>query len=142
MKKQPRLRLGDVVFVKEVSESPDKKCEKIRFSGGWGFAMMLGVVEPFAKPPEEKHLTALLGQAGYISFDDVSRFLGKDQAAVCVTKVSEIQQALFAAAEAEKEKRNKSKLVTASGAPLSGEDVPVGKIHHMDGDSHKYEREH
>lgn len=131
MKSAPKLKLGDVVFVKEVQENPEKRCPKITFKGGWGFAMMLGVVAPFSPPPKPEHLTALMGQAGYISFDDVSRFLGKEQAELCVKKVEETVKILFERIETEK-KKPQSKLVTTTGKPLLVDSIHTGRIEELE----------
>lgn len=124
MNAAPKLKIGDIVFFKKVSENADKKSQEITFKGGWGFGVMLGIVAPFHKPPQESHLSALMGQAGYISFDDVAKFLGREQGELCVKKIEETLKILFEGAE----KKAKSKLVTTTGKPLLVDSIQKGRI--------------
>lgn len=81
------LKLGDVVFFKRVTkEIRNKKTPEIGFKENTGFGVMLGVIPPFTPPPTVGHLMALMGQAGYISFDDVGHFFGEENLKVCIQK--------------------------------------------------------
>lgn len=80
-----RINVGDVVFFKEVTKTCNFKRDlKLSFKGGTGFGVMLGVVAPFGKMPTDRLLLILMGQAGYISFDDVLAFLGDELGRKCV----------------------------------------------------------
>jgi hypothetical protein len=85
---KPNIKPGDVIYFKECSQEM-AKAKLIGFKGGWGFAVMLGIVPPFGKPPIEAQLMALMGSAGYMAFDDVANFLGEEQAKLCVKMFEE-----------------------------------------------------
>lgn len=85
---KPSIKPGDVVFFKQCSREMAKE-KLIAFKGGWGFAVMLGIVPPFGKPPIEAQLMALMGSAGYMAFDDVANFLGEEQGKLCVKMFEE-----------------------------------------------------
>jgi hypothetical protein len=80
------IKPGDIIFFKSVTRKIGRREPEIKFKGGSGFAVMLGIVPPFGKPPEVGHLMALMGGAGYISFDDVREFLSEEQMKICITK--------------------------------------------------------
>lgn len=91
-KQNPRdrnLKAGDVIFFKECTREMKRDAMKIRFKGGTGFAVMLGVVPPNYPPPVEAHLMMLMGSAGYLSFDDVANFFGEAIGKECVKKFEE-----------------------------------------------------
>ena len=85
----PKLNIGDVVFFKKVTKMPDRRSQEIGFKGGHGFGVMLGMVPPFAKAPPESLLMLLMGQAGYVAFDDVMNFFGEEVGKECVKKFEE-----------------------------------------------------
>lgn len=71
------LRTGDCVFFSEVKTSTHRKAQAVRFKG-FGFGLLLGIVPPFGKDPGPVDFFRLMGQAGYLSFDDVGEFLGPE----------------------------------------------------------------
>lgn len=79
-----KLNVGDVVFFKECARDTNRHSIKIGFKGGTGFAVMLGIVAPFGKMPTEQLIMCLMGQAGYIAFDDVVNFLGQEAGEKCI----------------------------------------------------------
>lgn len=80
------INIGDVVYFKKVTREIKRRSQEIGFKGGHGFGVMLGIVPPFQKEPAEGTLLQLMGQVGFMSFDDVKEFIGEDQMKVCVEK--------------------------------------------------------
>lgn len=80
------VEIGDVVFFKKFKKSArQNKLHEIGFKGGGhGFGVLLGIVPPFQQDPPEYILARLMGEAGFLSFDDVSRFLGAEAGVKCV----------------------------------------------------------
>lgn len=84
-----KLNIGDIVFFKEVTRLPGKNQMLINFKGGTGFGVMLGITPPGGKAPSVEVVMILMGQAGYISFDDVLGFLGKEAGEKCIKMFEE-----------------------------------------------------
>lgn len=66
---------GDIAFFKEARKGVKKSSPGAKTQGHF-FGVVLGVVPPFAKEPPADQLMNLMGQAGFVSFDDVGNFLG------------------------------------------------------------------
>lgn len=79
------MKNGDVVFFKKAKRSSARKAHEEEFKGH-GFGVMLGHVPPFVKDPPPEHLIRLMGTIGFVSFDDVGRLLGDEQAKLLVQK--------------------------------------------------------
>jgi hypothetical protein len=80
------LKSGDIVYFKTCTREPKRKAPVLTFKGAWGFGVLLGFLQPFAPPPTEKQLMPLMGNMGFLSFDDVEEFLGEEQAKLCIKK--------------------------------------------------------
>lgn len=89
MQKTPNIKPGDVVFFKSVTRECKKTSTPVAFKGGTGFGVILGIVPPFGRPPTEAHLMMLMGSAGFVSFDDVVKFLGEDLGKKCIADFEE-----------------------------------------------------
>jgi hypothetical protein len=79
------MKPGDIVFAKELQTGVEKAHARIQFRGH-AFAMVLGTMPLMAKEPPKEHIHRLLGNVGYLSFDDVAEFLGEVLAKECVDK--------------------------------------------------------
>ena len=72
------IKPGDVVFFKAATTSAESgKARGVAFKGH-GFGLMLGLLPPLAKDPPAIDLLRLMGTIGFISFDDIKDFLGKE----------------------------------------------------------------
>lgn len=80
---------GDVVYFKVCTKESKRRARQIGFKGGQGFGVMLGIVPPFGGDPSATQLFSLMGQVGFLSFDNVVEFLGVDQAKICIAKFEE-----------------------------------------------------
>jgi len=77
------MKPGMIVFFKEGKVSSHPKAHKFSFKGH-GIALLLGHVHNFQKDPDLNIIKILLGRLGYLSFDDVKDFLGKEKQKICV----------------------------------------------------------
>lgn len=103
------LKTGDVVFFKKVTRSAQRRSPEIGFKGGSGFGVMLGIVPPQMQDPAEAQLMVLMGQAGYMAFDDVKAFLGEE---ALKTVMAKFQDKYYP----KKEEKPASKLIIAPEA--------------------------
>lgn len=71
------LQFGDVIYFKKCRKKPNTQNLEIQFKG-FGIAMVLGEMPPNKKGLPQEHLMPMMGQAGFISFDDIGEFLGED----------------------------------------------------------------
>lgn len=116
------MQNGDVVFFTEAKDSSARKALKVRFKGH-AFGVLLGHVPPFQKDPPAEHLLRLMGQIGFVSFDDVGELLGNEEGA----KLVKLYEDKYYGKAAEETKQEElpldppSKLVDASGAPIARE---------------------
>lgn len=85
----PLLKGGDIVFFRRVKREPRRNAKEIGFRDGFGFGVMLGITSSKFPMPLPEHLTILMGQAGYISFDDIYLLLGEDVAKSLIKKFEE-----------------------------------------------------
>lgn len=83
------IQQGDVVYFKKVTLEPTRRSREIGFKGGNGFAVMLGIVPPFGREPTPAHLLTLMGQIGFVSFDDIKEFMGEEQMNTIVNKFTD-----------------------------------------------------
>lgn len=72
------VKQGDVVFFRKVKKSSKPKSPEIGFKGN-GFGVFLGHVPLFAPDPPGFLIFRMLGQTGFISFDDVKEFIGDEE---------------------------------------------------------------
>jgi hypothetical protein len=79
-------KMGDIVFYRTVRKTlnPTQSLE-IGFKGT-GFGVMLGIVPQGAPEPPAIALPRLIGEIGYLRFDDVIDFFGEKVGAECVEK--------------------------------------------------------
>lgn len=77
------LKPGDVGFFERASNQPSKFPGSYKFSG-WGFGVVLGCVPPGMPPPPASHLFRIMGNAGFVSLDDVTELLGEQAAKVLI----------------------------------------------------------
>lgn len=83
------VKVGDVVYFKKMTREPQRRSPEMAFKGGHGFGVMLGIVPPGMPAPKESDLMMLMGQTGFISFDDVAAFLGEEVGKECIKKFEE-----------------------------------------------------
>lgn len=79
---------GDFVFFKKARRSSNPRQPEGAFKGH-GFGILLGHVPPFAPDPPGEHLLRLMGSVGFLSFDDVGEFFGREMGVECVKKFEE-----------------------------------------------------
>ncbi len=79
------MKLGEVVYFKKATRTTKRGALETSFTGH-AFGIMVGVVPPSRPEPSKQVLMMALAQMGYMSFDDVGEFLGKEQADLCVKK--------------------------------------------------------
>jgi hypothetical protein len=79
------IKPGDLIYFKTIKRTPSEKEKMIQFkNNSIGFGMMLGIKPANQPPPTEAVCMMLMGMAGYISFDDVVKFLGKENGQKCI----------------------------------------------------------
>lgn len=75
--------MGDVVFFKTAKKESGPKSYAMTFQGH-GFGVFLGHVPKMMPDPDPGQLLRMMGQIGFLTFDDVGTFLGEEMAAKCV----------------------------------------------------------
>lgn len=89
-KKVPTIKPGDVVYFHTVKEEPRRNAKDIRFVNGiYGFGLILGAHAPGMVPLTAEIFMTLMGQIGFLSYDNVNEFLGEEQMKICLTKFAE-----------------------------------------------------
>ncbi len=68
------IKEGDVVFFRKCKKSGKAKSVEFSFKGH-GFAVFLGHAPLFAPDPPPQLLLRMMGQIGFVSFDDIKRFV-------------------------------------------------------------------
>ena len=76
-KEPPTMNLGDIAFFQKCSHSAAPNAGYFNFKGA-GFGIFLGALPPNVKEPKEADILALMGAIGFVSFDDVSAFVGEE----------------------------------------------------------------
>lgn len=82
------FKLGDIVFFKTAKRGTKRSIPEGKFNGH-GFGVLLGFVPPFAKDPLQSQVRPMMGNVGYITFDDVAEFFGDEIGKQCVEKFLE-----------------------------------------------------
>lgn len=82
------INIGDIVFFKECKKELKINSIKAKFKGH-GFGVMLGAVPQGTGEPTIKQTMALIGQVGFLLFDDISEFIGIEQTEICMKKFEE-----------------------------------------------------
>jgi hypothetical protein len=120
------MKPGDAVFFKQARTSTRRNGQEVKFKG-YGFGVMLGHVPPFAGDPPIAHLFRMMGGIGFVSFDDIAKFIGDEMAQKCVEAFKDkyygnvvvpekpIEEAQI---EVESEVVEPSKIVGVNGSPL------------------------
>jgi hypothetical protein len=90
---------GDCFFVKEAFDSTKIGPGTRRFQfPGWGFGMFMGALPPlpagstkgaYFVEPNPTQLFIIMGSVGFITFDDIARFIGPDKMKECLDKFEE-----------------------------------------------------
>jgi hypothetical protein len=83
--KQDLFKMGNVVYFKEAAKGVAKSALRAKAQGHF-FGILLGYVPPFQKEPPVSHMLRIMGEAGFLSFDDVGEILGDKVAAEVVRK--------------------------------------------------------
>lgn len=113
---------GDVVYFKKAKKSSERKDLEVGFRGH-GFGVMLGHVDAFTPDPTTDQVIGLLGGIGFVSFDDISEFLGEGHAAVVIKKFeAKYLKAPVTAPKAAPETMP-ANLVNINGLPIIAEDA-------------------
>lgn len=117
-----KLEPGAIVYFKRFKTSTKKGALEVEVQGH-GAGVLLGHVAPFVPDIPEEHALRIMGEAGFVSFDDILEFLGPDQGGMVIQKFKEKYmgapkgesaiETLKRAAEQEP-----SRLLNAQGAPL------------------------
>lgn len=129
------LKMGEIVFFRRCKRSSKRKAAEMELQGH-GFGVFLGHVPPFVKDPEDWELLRMMGQAGFISFDDVRAFLGEETLKDLLTKFTKTyygrnQEELMEEAKSriqavkQLKEQKASGLVDASGKPVNTEFKPT-----------------
>lgn len=79
------MKIGEVVFFQVAKTSSARKAPAVKFQGH-GFGVLLGYVPPFQKDPPPEMLLRIMGNIGFLSFDDVGEFLGAEAGTEVVKK--------------------------------------------------------
>lgn len=82
------IKYGDIAFFKRAKRSIDPKSNEIEFKGH-GFGVFLGAIPHFAKEPTEQDVLTLMGMCGFISFDDIGRYMGAEMLLELMKKIEE-----------------------------------------------------
>lgn len=70
---------GDVVYFPFAKKSARNK-NVFAFQGGFGFGILLGTIPLGKGDPTPQELFQIMGRQGFLTFDDVEEFLGKEAA--------------------------------------------------------------
>ncbi len=81
-------RPGDIVYFRYARKNTNLKQPVAQFKGH-GFGMFMGHVPPGAPEPHPLILIRQMAASGFISFDDVIEFLGKETGDLVVKKCTE-----------------------------------------------------
>ncbi len=82
---RPTLKPGDAIYFKRCKESARSTAGEIQFKGH-GIGVLLGYLPPAARDLTPAMLMRLMGQLGYMTFDDIAEFLTPADAETCVKK--------------------------------------------------------
>ncbi len=82
------MKLGEVVYFKKATRSTKRGALETAFQGH-GFGVMIGAVPPFVKEPPLHVILQAFATMGYLKFDDVYEFLGKESGDLCMKKFHE-----------------------------------------------------
>lgn len=121
--------MGDVMFFKTAKKESRRNAKEMKFKGH-GFGVFLGHVPPFMPDPDPAQLIRMMGQIGFLTFDDVATFLGDEMAAKCVKMYEDKyygQEAQDAATEVPTSPiaaTEGSRLVDSAGTPLKAVPAP------------------
>lgn len=77
-KEHVNLKAGDVVYVKRLRRSPSEAEKLIEFPHDHGYAILLGAVPRGFPAVPGIVVLQQMAAIGFISFDDIQEFLGKD----------------------------------------------------------------
>jgi hypothetical protein len=82
-----RLKQGDIAFFREIKLEPRRNAKDIKFTNGiFGFGLMLGAHAPGMAPLTENSFMTLMGQCGFLSFDNLKEFIGEEEMNICIKK--------------------------------------------------------
>lgn len=115
--------MGDVVYFKTAKKESGPKAHAMTFQGH-GFGVFLGHVPKMMPDPNPTHLLRMMGQIGFLTFDDVGAFLGEESAKICVKMYEdkyygkEAQDAAPEVPAMATTETEGARLVDTNGAPL------------------------
>lgn len=92
------MKNGDIIYFKEAKVSTALKAPIAQFKGH-AFGILLGYVPPFQKDPTAGMAIRLLGEVGFISFDDIIELAGKQTCELLQKKFIEKYYGKLAQAE-------------------------------------------
>lgn len=116
-------RPGNIVYFQKCSVTLKKEGKIVGFKGH-GFGVMLGIVPTGAPEPPLLILPRLLGESGYLSFDDVIAFFGEEVGKECVEKFKDKYYGKVVLPEdgeidiEGRQVKNALRLVDSSGKPM------------------------
>lgn len=115
--------MGDCLFFKVAKKESRRNAKEMKFKGH-AFGVYLGHVPPFGKDPQPDQLLRMMGQIGFLTFDDVSEFVGAEAAEKCVKMYEdkyygkEAQDAADEVPTGPIEQPERPSLVDAHGTPI------------------------
>lgn len=111
------MKAGDCVYFKSAKRATHHKAESKMFRGH-GVGILLGELPPAGRDLDIQTLFRLMGVVGFLTFDDVAEFLGKELGEKCV---KDFEKKYYAATEKNLKAAAKAKpleLIDAHGKPL------------------------
>lgn len=88
------MKSGTIVFFKKFHTSVRPQSPLIGCQG-FGYGIMLGHLKNGVPHPPAHVLQSQIGEAGYISFDDVKEFIGEEHLKTCLAKHLEKYQGVL-----------------------------------------------
>lgn len=89
-----KIEPGTVVYFTKAKTKPGLKTPEWGFKGH-GYGIMLGLVPPGTLPPPLDFIKYQMANVGFVGFDEIAEFLGKEVAETCVKKAIEKYSRLF-----------------------------------------------
>lgn len=117
---------GDVFFSNTMKKGSNRKAPQYAVKGH-AFGVLLGIVPPFQKDPQQHEVSRLLGTVGLLMFDDVADFLGNEAGAKCIKMFEDKYYGKEMPPDTEviEVPNEGSALVDAQGAPLEKDPNPL-----------------
>lgn len=117
--KDTNISNGTVVYFKHAKTTTTGGKKRLFEFQGLGFGIFLGHVPPLFPEPAREIIISAMGQIGYISFDDITEFAGKEMGELLIQKWTDKYTKILAELGKKALESGKIKLVGADGKPVN-----------------------